>query len=114
MKRFKDAFKGILAAFKSQLNFRLQVLAAVLVTIAGFAFKITLVEWGLIAIAAGLVLTAEAVNTAIETLTDIVSPGYNEKAGRVKDIAAGAVLIAAAISVIIGVIIFLPKILQFF
>jgi diacylglycerol kinase len=81
------------------------------VTIAGFIFKLNLVEWGLVIFAIGLVLVSELMNTAIESFVDVISPEYSEKAGFIKDVAAGAVLIAAIISVIIGIIIFLPKII---
>ncbi len=114
MKRFVYAFKGILAAFKTQLNFRVHLLALLAVTTAGFLFKLNPVEWTLVLLAAGLVLSLELVNTAVESLVDLISPGYNEKAGRIKDIAAGAVLIAAVISVFIGFIVFLPKVIALF
>ena len=114
MKRFIYAFKGILTTFKTQLNFRLHLLAVLSVTIAGFLFKLNPAEWALILLAIGLVLALELVDTAIESLVDIISPDYNEKAGRIKDIAAGAVLIAAIISVFIGLIVFLPKIIALF
>lgn len=111
MKRFKYAFKGIFFAFTTQTNINIHIIISVLVIIAGFIFKINRVEWLFIIFAIGLVLSAELFNTAIETLVDLVSPDYNQKAGQVKDVAAGAVLIAAFISVIIGLIVFLPKII---
>jgi len=112
MKRFKYAFKGIFFAFKTQANIRIHTLVSVLVISAGFVFKINPLEWVLIIFAIGLVLSAELFNTAIESLVDLVSPSYSEKAGLIKDVAAGAVLIAAAVSVITGVIVFLPKIIE--
>lgn len=111
MKRFRYAFKGIFFAFLTQPNIRIHAIATLLVSIAGFIFKLNLVEWGLVVFAIGLVLVSELMNTAIESLVDVISPGYSEKAGFIKDVAAGAVLIAAIISVIIGIIIFLPKII---
>ena len=111
MKRFRYAFKGIFFAFKTQSNIRIHTIAALLVTTAGFIFKLTLVEWGLVIFAIGLVLVSELINTAIESLVDVISPAYSEKAGFIKDVAAGAVLIAAVVSIIIGLIIFLPKII---
>ncbi|MCU0288988.1 MAG: diacylglycerol kinase family protein [Acidobacteria bacterium] len=112
MKCFKYAFNGIFYAIKTQANVRIHIVVSVLVISAGFIFKINPIEWVFICFAIGLVLASELFNTTIESLVDIVSPSYNEKAGRVKDIAAGAVLIAAIISVIIGGIIFLPKIMK--
>lgn len=110
MKRFTFALKGLFFTFKSQANFKIQLTAALFVSTAGFVFKLNPSEWCIILLAMGAVLSLEVLNTAIESLVDLVSPGYNEKAGRIKDTAAGAVLIAAAVSVVIGLIIFLPKI----
>lgn len=112
IKSFGNAFRGIFYAFKTQHNIWIHSLAVVVVVIAGFFFKLDAIEWGLVVLAIGLVLTAEMINTAIEWLMDLVSPGYSEKAGLIKDVAAGAVLIAAVISVIIGAMVFLPKLLN--
>lgn len=84
----------------------------VLVIISGFIFKISITEWIICIVLFGLVITAELINTAIETTVDIVMPEKNEKAKLAKDIAAGAVLVSAIASAIIGIIIFLPKILN--
>ncbi|UCH98676.1 MAG: diacylglycerol kinase family protein [Candidatus Aminicenantes bacterium] len=112
IKSFGYAFKGIFLAFKTQHNIWIHSLAIVVVVTAGFIFKLDVREWGLVVLAIGLVLISEMVNTAIEWLVDLVSPDYREKAGLIKDVAAGAVLIAAIISVIIGGIVFLPKIIE--
>lgn len=112
IKSFGNAFRGIFFAFKTQHNIWIHSLAIVVVVIAGFIFKLDVMEWGLVVLAIGLVLAAEMINTAIEWLIDLVSPDYSEKAGLIKDVAAGAVLIAAVISVIIGAIVFLPKIIE--
>lgn len=82
-----------------------------LVIIAGIILKITQVEWIVCIILFGFVITIELINTAIETTVDIAMPNINEKAKLAKDISAGAVLISAIISVIVGLIIFIPKIL---
>ncbi len=111
---FGHAGRGIAEAFKTQHNLRIHAAAIIIVVTAGFLFKLSLLEWGLVVLAVGLVLTAELLNTAIEVLVDLVSPSYHEKAGLIKDIAAGAVLIAAVISVIIGLLVFLPKVLRLF
>ncbi len=84
----------------------------VLVIISGFILKISITEWTICIVLFGLVITAELINTAIETTVDIVMPEKNEKAKLAKDIAAGAVLVSAIASAIIGIIIFLPKILN--
>jgi len=110
---FGYAFKGIGYAVATQLNFRVHLGAVVLVVCMGLALHISVTEWCFITLCIALVLTLELVNTAIETLTDIVSPGYNEKAGRAKDVAAGAVLIAAIFALITGAFIFVPKLISF-
>ena len=110
-KSFTYAFKGWHSAFSSQLNFRVQCLLAIVAVALGFFLKINVNEWLWISLNITLVLFAEMVNTALETLVDLVSPGYNEKAGRVKDIAAGAVTITAINAALSGLYIFGPKLL---
>jgi diacylglycerol kinase (ATP) len=80
----------------------------------GFYFNITNGEWIVIILCFAIVMTAEAFNSAIEKLVDFVSPGIHPQAGKIKDIAAGAVLITAIIAAIIGCIIFIPKIIILF
>lgn len=113
IKSFGYASKGIFFVFRTQHNIWIHSLAIIVVVSAGFIFKLNVPEWGLVVLAIGLVLVSEMINTAIEWLVDLVSPEYKEKAGLIKDVAAGAVLIAAIISVIIGIIVFLPKMIQF-
>jgi len=109
IKSFGYALSGIAYTTKTQLNFKIHLLAIAVVSLSGWFLKLTTSEWLWIVLAIGLVLVAELVNTAIELLVDLVSPAFNPQAGKVKDIAAGAVLIAAAIAVVIGAIIFIPK-----
>lgn len=106
---FGFAAKGVRYAFRSQLNFRVQCLIAVVALVLGIVLHISAAEWCWISLCIGLVLSAELLNTSLEALTDLVSPGFNEKAGIVKDAAAAAVLITAFFSLVIGCIIFLPK-----
>ncbi len=108
---FRYAFRGILFMVKTQHNFWIHLTIAVLVIIAGFLFSISLTEWALVVFAIGLVLSAEAFNSAIEQLTDLASPNIHPKAGRVKDLAAGAVLLTAMAAALIGLLIFVPKII---
>jgi diacylglycerol kinase len=79
------------------------------VIVLGIVFKLTIPEWCWLIFVIGLVFITEMLNTAIEFLTDLVSPEYNPLAKKVKDVAAGAVLFAAIIAVIIGLIILIPK-----
>ena len=107
---FQFAFEGIFEVIKSQSNFKIHLLAAFLAIFAGLYLKISSTEWCLIIGCIALVLSAETFNTAIEYLTDLVSPDYHILAKKTKDAAAGAVLLIAAGAAIIGFIIFLPKI----
>ena len=107
---FKYAFEGIIEAWKTEQNLKIHFVIMALVIIAGFIFKISAMEWIVCLLLFAIVISLELINTAIETTVDIAMPDINEKAKYAKDIAAGAVLFSAMISVIIGLIIFLPKI----
>lgn len=109
---FKFAFKGISHFVKSEPNVIIHLIAAVFAVGMGFFFSIDTMEWCLVIFAIGMVLSAEAFNTSLEYLTDLVSPDYNELAGKTKDVAAAAVLLTAIAAAIVGLIIFLPKILN--
>lgn len=106
---FGYAFEGIFEVIKSQANFKVHFLAAFLVISAGFYFSISTKEWCLIMGSIFAVLSAETFNTAIEHLTNLVSPDYHILAKKAKDAAAGAVLLIAIGAAIIGMLIFLPK-----
>lgn len=108
---FKYAFEGIEEAWRTEQNLKIHFVIMALVIIAGFIFKISAMEWIICLLLFAIVISLELINTAIETTVDIAMPDINEKAKYAKDIAAGAVLFSAMISVIIGLIIFLPKIL---
>ena len=111
---FKYAFKGIGSSLKSERNMKIHFTMMVLVIIAGIFLNISIWEWITCLILFGLVISLEMVNTAIEIVVDMVSPEYNLKAGHVKDIAAGAVLVNAIVAFIVGLLIFLPKIIRLF
>lgn len=87
----------------------MHLVAAVATVVAGFWLEISTNEWIAVIFAIGLVIVAEMLNTAIEKLTDMVSPEIHPKAKVVKDLAAGAVLIASIVSAVIGLIVFMPK-----
>ena len=114
IKSFGHAFKGMAILFGSQPNARIHAVALSLVVVAGLYFKIDKTEWLTIVLISALVLSAEAMNTAVEFVVDLISPDYHPLAGKAKDVAAAAVLLAAFGAVIIGLIIFLPKILLLF
>lgn len=107
---FKYAFNGIYLALKNEKNLKFHFIIMLLVIIAGFIFQISASEWIICIILFGLVISLELINTAIETTVDIAMPEINEKAKIAKDVAAGAVLIIAIAAVIVGLIIFIPKI----
>lgn len=108
---FKHAFDGIVSSFKSERNMRIHFMMMIMVVLLGLILKINEYEWLICLILFGLIISLELVNTAIETVVDMVMPQINEKAKLAKDIAAGAVLVSAIASVIIGIMVFLPKIL---
>lgn len=103
------AFNGALLLLKTESSIQIQVFCAILLTIAGFYFNISTTEWLIQCLAIGLILTVEAVNTAIEKIADFIHPDFNKKIGTIKDVAAGAVFIAAISAIIIGLIIYIPK-----
>ena len=112
LRSFGFALKGIVAMFKDQHNFWIQCVAAIAVIVLGLVLNINNTEWLFVTLSIGFVLTAEMFNSVIEKLVDLVSPEFNKKAGLIKDMAAGAVLIAAITSAVIGLLIFVPRILQ--
>ena len=116
MKKFLTSFvfaaKGIKSVFSSETNMKVHAAISVFVILMGFVFEISTVEWLACILCIGLVFTVEIFNTSIETLVDLISPQKNMLAGKTKDIAAGAVLVAAIMSVVVGIIIFLPKLLN--
>ena len=109
IKSFGYAAKGIKAALKSEINMKIHLVMAVLVVICGIFFRISLNEWLICLLCFGIVMSAEIMNTAIETVVDLVSPDKNKLAGKAKDAAAGAVLVAAIFAAIAGLIFFVPK-----
>ena len=109
---FKNAFNGMIVSFKQERNMKIHISIMFLVILLGIIFKIKMVEWIICIICFALVIGGELFNTAIEITIDIAMPNFNEKAKKAKDISAGAVLVLAIASAIIGFIIFVPKILN--
>lgn len=107
---FKWAIKGIFDLFKNHPNAQIHLLATIVVLSLSFYLKIAALELCLVLLCIGLVISLEAINSALEYLADKISPEHDELIGKAKDMAAGAVLIAAITTVLIGGIIFLPKI----
>ncbi|NCN52564.1 diacylglycerol kinase family protein [Candidatus Parcubacteria bacterium] len=105
-KSFSHAGRGILVFIKTTHNAWIHLVIFLAAIVLGIYFKITVVEWMMLVLAGGLVLVAEAFNTAIEIDINLTSPDFHPYAKDTKDVAAGAVLIAALIAVVIGVFIF--------
>jgi diacylglycerol kinase len=103
---FVHAGRGILVFLKTTPNAWIQLSALLLATIFGFYFNITHIEWMMVVFAAGIVLVAEAFNTAIEIDINLTSPGYHPYARDTKDVAAGAVLMASIMALVIGILVF--------
>ena len=104
------AFKGAFLLLKTEASIKIQFGIAILVSIAGVYFKLSTSEWIVQFLAIGMVMSTEGINTAIEEIANFIHPEHHNKIGLIKDIAAGAVFIAAIFAVIIGLIIYLPKI----
>ena len=110
---FKYAFNGIISAYKDEQNIKIHTIVAILVLIFGFILKLHKIEFIICLILIGLVLMAEFFNTAIENAVDLVTLEENKYAKIAKDTAAAGVLVFTAISAVVGLIIFIPKIITF-
>ena len=111
---FGYAFEGIWTGIRKERNMKIHCLAIICVTLAGMLFHITATEWCICLLLFALVAALELVNTAVEAVVDLVTEEKKPLAKIAKDTAAGAVLSAAIVSVIIGCIIFLPYLLELF
>lgn len=111
---FKHAFCGIKTTLKEERNMKIHVASAVLVLLFAVLFQVKMMEWVILLLCIGLVIALETVNTAIERTIDTITEEFLPEAKKAKDAAAGAVLIIATISAIIGLIIFIPYFWQLF
>lgn len=109
---FNFALNGIKYVFSSQRNIWIQTTFALISVALGFLFNISANEWIVLSLTIALVLFAEFINTAVETTIDLITEEYNQKAKIVKDVSAGAVLVTAFNSVIVGLIIFAERIIN--
>ena len=114
IRSFGYAFNGIRLMIKQEQNAKIHLISIFLVVVAGLYFHLSTTEWLSIILVSGGVLTAEAINTSIEALSDTIAPEYNKNIKQVKDFAAGAVLVVAVTALIVGLIVFVPKIISFF
>jgi diacylglycerol kinase len=106
------ARNGIKLIFKNERNFRIELVITVLVILAGVFFKVSHFEWIALSLVISMVLISESINSAIEALCDTVSQDFKINVKYAKDVSAGAVLVSALVSVITGLIIFLPYIIS--
>ncbi len=111
-KSFTHALHGLVFLFRSQVNAQIELCIAVSVIIAAAVFRISSSEWIQVLLCIAMVLGLEGINTSIEILADKLHPGFDDQIGKVKDVAAGAVLIASILAATIGFIIFVPRILD--
>ena len=109
---FKYAIEGIWTSFKTERNMKIHIFIMILVIIAGIILKINKSEWIICIFLFAIVIGSELFNTSIETIVDMVMPEKNEKAKIAKDVSAGAVLVVAIGAAIIGLVIFVPRILN--
>lgn len=114
IKSFYYAFSGIKQLVVSEHNAWIHCTVALLVVLAGWWLRISSMEWVAVTIVIGAVLAAEAINSSIESLCDMVSPEHHPHIKRVKDLAAGAVLLMAIAAAVVGLIVFLPKLVVLF
>ena len=106
---FACAFRGIAALLKSEVHARIHLVATVAVIALGWWFEISAGEWIAVVLAIGLVWVAEALNTAIEYVADLAHPDEHPEVKKLKDLAAAAVLFASVVALVVGLIIFLPR-----
>jgi undecaprenol kinase len=111
LKSTNHGFRGLKIFLKTTHNLWVHIFFAILAIYLGFTFNISTSEWAIIVLTIGLVVITEALNTAIEIDMDLTSPNYHPYARDTKDVAAGAVSLAIIFAGIIGMIIFLPKVL---
>lgn len=112
-KSFGYAFEGIFAGIRGERNMKIHCFAAMCVIVAGVLFHISVTEWCICLVLFGLILSLELVNTAIEAVVDLVTEDKKPLAKLAKDTAAGAVLIAAVMAAMAGLLIFVPKLVSF-
>ncbi len=112
VRSFAYAFEGIEALIKGTANARIHVVAALVAIALSVLLKISIMEWVAVIIVIGMVIAIEAVNTAVEDIADLISNDKNHNIKKIKDIAAGAVLVAAISAFAVGIIIFAPKIIH--
>ncbi|MBQ2376030.1 MAG: diacylglycerol kinase family protein [Bacteroidales bacterium] len=113
IKSFTYAFEGLRLVFAHEHNAWIHVVATICVVVAGFLFRISSLEWTVVLICIAMVISSEIINSSLERMADFVQPEMDNRIKEIKDLGAAAVLVCAIASVIVGIIIFLPKIIAF-
>jgi diacylglycerol kinase len=111
LESFRCAFAGLGYALRTQRNTRVHLIIAAIVIALGLWLDLSFTQWSVLMLTIGFVLVGEMLNTVAETLVDLVSPGYHPLAGVIKDVTAGAVLLTAIISVVVGLLVLGPPLL---
>ena len=111
MKGFIDAIKGLAEGVRSQLNMKVHMVVATVTILTAYFLNIEPHEWKWLIISIGMVISIELINTSIEYLVNLISPNHHPVAGKIKDLSAAGVLIAALTALVIGLMIFVPRIL---
>lgn len=109
---FNYAFRGIKTAIKNEPNFRFHLTAALIAILGGIYFNFQAFEWLILVLTIFLVLVVELINTSIEAIVNLISPNVHPQAKIAKDVAAAAVLLSAIFSIIVGLFLFFPKMLN--
>ncbi|WP_458121709.1 diacylglycerol kinase family protein [Paenibacillus sp. Z6-24] len=109
---FYSAIEGVIATFRTERNFRVHVLATMVIIVAGWYFHVDIGDWMLLTLAIAMVLGAELMNTAVEAAVDLCSPDWHPFAKKAKDAAAGAVLVASLAAAVIGIAVFIGPVLS--
>lgn len=112
VKTFRDAFTGLGYVVQTQRNARIHLAITLLVFVIAAWLRITAQDWGILVLTAALVWTSELINTALEAVVDLASPQEQPLARAAKDLAAGAVLIAALAAIVVGVLLLGPALLR--
>jgi diacylglycerol kinase len=109
---FRFAMNGLLSLLKNEHNSRIHLLAAILAIITGTIVKLNHYEWSLLIIVIGIVFLTELLNSSLESLADLIDPEWNELIMKAKDYSAAAVLISAIVAIVVGGLIFIPKLIN--
>ena len=111
---FASAWRGIIISLQTQPNFQIMILATAVLIFAGAFFQLSQIEWVVLTVMVAVVFIAEMVNTSIEAMVDLITKEWREEAKIAKDVGGGMVLLSVFMSIIVGTIVFLPKLLRLF